>query len=190
MSTETQTLALLRRQGLQDAQQLLPFVYEELRRLAMARMARERAGHTMQPTELVHEAWLRLTADGERYWNNRPHFFRAAAQAMRRILVDRARHKASIKAGGGGACLDPAVLNAAASAPDEHLILIDEALDRLEREDPESARIVMLKFFAGLTNREVARTLAVNIRTVERHWCYAKASLLQTIRELENPPSP
>ena len=155
----------------------------------MAGMARERAGHTLQPTELVHEAWLRLTANGERYWNDRPHFFRAAAQAMRRILVDRARHKTSIKAG-GGAYLDPALLNSATSTPDEHLILIDEALDRLEREDPESARVVMLKFFAGLTNREVARTLAVNVRTVERHWCYAKASLLRIIRELEHPPSP
>ena len=165
------------------ADELLPHVYEELRHLASARMARESAGHTLQPTALVHEAWLRLVSEGDRTWQNRAHFFRAAAQAMRRILVDKARNKASIKRGGGRERLNIDDVELAESPPDDRILLVDEALAKLEQEDPESARIVSLKFFAGLTNKEVAELLGVTERTVERQWAYAKASLFELIRD-------
>lgn len=168
-----------------SSEQLLPLVYDELRRLAASRMARESGGLTMQPTALVHEAWLRLSGTGDRNWCDRVHFFRAAALAMRRILTDRARQKASLKGGGIRAEVDLSTLDLAEVTPDERLLLIDESLQRLEEEDPESARIVLLKFFAGLTNQEVARSMEVNVRTVERQWAYAKASLFQIIREIE-----
>lgn len=168
-----------------SSEQLLPLVYDELRRLAASRMARESAGMTLQPTALVHEAWLRLSGSGERNWNDRAHFFRAAALAMRRILVDRARQKSSLKGGGLRAEMDPSGFGSVDVTADDRLLLIDEALQRLEKEDPESARIVLLKFFAGLTNQEAAGTLGVNVRTVERQWAYAKASLFQMVREIE-----
>ncbi|MEO5914792.1 MAG: ECF-type sigma factor [Luteolibacter sp.] len=168
-----------------SSEQLLPLVYDELRRLAASRMARESAGMTLQPTALVHEAWLRLSGTGNRNWNNRVHFFRAAALAMRRILVDRARQKASIKAGGMRAENEHPIFGHGNITPDERLLLVDESLRRLEKEDPDSARIVLLKFFAGLTNQEVAGTLGVTVRTVERQWAYAKASLFQMVREIE-----
>jgi RNA polymerase sigma factor (TIGR02999 family) len=124
-----------------------------------------------------------LVSKGERTWNNREHFFRAAAQAMRRILVDRARHKASIKGGGGKERLSIEDLDLAAADPDERILLVDESLNRLETEDPETARIVTMKFFGGLTNKEVAKTLGVTERTVERQWAYAKVCLYQMIQE-------
>lgn len=168
-----------------SSEQLLPVVYDELRRLAASRMARESAGMTLQPTALVHEAWLRLSGKGDRNWNDRAHFFRAAALAMRRILVDRARQKSSIKGGGTRSETGHSALDHTEVTPDERLLLIDESLRRLEKEDPESARIVLLKFFAGLTNQEAASTLGVNVRTVERQWAYAKASLFQMVQEIE-----
>jgi RNA polymerase sigma factor (TIGR02999 family) len=168
-----------------SSDELLPLVYDELRRLAASRMARESANMTLQPTALVHEAWIRLTGRGDRNWVDRVHFFRAAALAMRRILVDRARQKATLKCGGTRSEGDCGMLEFAASTPDERLLLIDESLGRLEREDPESARIVLLKFFAGLTNIEAAQSLGVSVRTVERQWAYAKASLCQMVREIE-----
>jgi len=165
------------------SEELLPLVYDELRQLAATRMAHESAGQTLQPTALVHEAWLRLVTEGDRNWQNRAHFFRAAAQAMRRILVDRARHKSSIKCGGGRDRLNIEDVDLAAVTPDDKVLLIDDALARLEQEDPESARIITFKFFGGLTNKEVARTLGVTERTVEREWAYAKACLYQMIQE-------
>ncbi|WP_234043184.1 ECF-type sigma factor [Luteolibacter yonseiensis] len=173
-----------------SSEQLLPLVYDELRRLAASRMARESAGMTLQPTALVHEAWLRLSEKGGRNWNDRTHFFRAAALAMRRILVDRARQKSSLKSGGLRAELDITAMTPVEVTPDERLLLIDESLQRLEKEDPESARIVLLKFFAGLTNQEAAATLGVNVRTVERQWAYAKASLFQMVKEIEDGSRP
>jgi RNA polymerase sigma factor (TIGR02999 family) len=171
------------------AEHLLPLVYDELRRLAAARMAREAAGHTLQPTALVHEAWLRLAPhDGTRTWQNRVHFYRAAAQAMRRILIDRARQKSSLKREGGWQRLDIADLDLAAVSPNDHLLLIDESLQRLEREDPEAAEVVMLKFFTGLSNKEAARTLGVSESTVERRWAFAKVCLFQMIRAAEAAP--
>ena len=138
------------------SEELLPLVYDELRQLAAARMAHESAGQTLQPTALVHEAWLRLVTEGDRTWQNRAHFFRAAAQAMRRILVDRARHKSSIKCGGGQERLNIEDLDLAAATHDDKILLIDDGLARLEAEDPSSARVITLKFFGGLTNKEVA----------------------------------
>jgi RNA polymerase sigma factor (TIGR02999 family) len=164
------------------SEELLPLVYDELRRLAAARMAQEMSGQTLQPTALVHEAWLRLVSDGERNWQNRAHFFAAAAEAMRRILIENARRKSRLKRGGGQMRLDIEGLDLAAATPDDRVLLIDEAVGQLKARDPEKARIVMFKFFGGLTNQEVAEILDVTERTVERQWAYAKAWLYQAIR--------
>jgi RNA polymerase sigma factor (TIGR02999 family) len=163
------------------SEELLPLVYDELRHLAAARLAGEGARQTLQPTALVHEAWLRLVGGEERTWNNRQHFFRVAAQAMRRILVDRARHKSSMKAGARAEHLNIEDFEISATTTDDRILLIDDALDRLEKDDPESARIVTLKFFGGFTNKEIAEMQGVTERTVERHWAYAKACLLEMI---------
>lgn len=163
------------------AEQLLPLVYDELRRLAAARMAQEAAGHTLQPTALVHEAWLRLVSGNNQPWQNRAHFFGAAAEAMRRILIERARRKSRLKRGSGRAVLDIADLDVAAAMPDDKILLVDEALEQFKIEDPEKARIVTLKFFAGLTNEQVAEVLNVNERTVRRQWDFAKAWLFDRI---------
>jgi RNA polymerase sigma factor (TIGR02999 family) len=183
MSEITQVLQAVGRGEGQASEELLPLVYDELRRLAAARMANEAAGQTLQPTALVHEAWLRLVGDGDRTWQNRAHFFGAAAEAMRRILIENARRKSRLKRGGGQARLDIEELELAQTTPDDKVLLIDEALERLQAEDPEKARIVVLKFFGGLTNQEVAESLGVAERTVERQWAYAKAWLFRSIRE-------
>ncbi len=169
--------------GKNASEDLLPLVYEELRRLAAIRMAREMSGHTLQPTALVHEAWLQLVGSGERSWQNRAHFFGAAADAMRRILIDKARRKARIKHGGGQSRIDIHDLDLAETTPDDNVLLINEALKQLEQDDPEQARIVVLKFFCGLTNQEVAETLGVGERTVDRQWACAKARLFRLIRQ-------
>ena len=145
-------------------------------------MAQEAAGQTLQPTALVHEAWLRLVGDGERTWQNRAHFFGAAAEAMRRILVENARRKSRLKRGGGQLRLDIEDLDLAAAGPDDKVLLMDEALEQLKAEDSEKSRIVVLKFFGGLTNHEVAENLGVTERTVERQWAYAKAWLFHRIQ--------
>jgi RNA polymerase sigma factor (TIGR02999 family) len=165
------------------AEELLPLVYDELRRLASARMAGEATGQTLQPTALVHEAWLQLVKKEGRTWHNRAHFFRAAALAMRRILVDRARNKQSLKRGGGGEKVPLENMVLAAATPDDRVLLVDQNLDRLEQEDPESARVITLKFFGGLTNKEVANILGVTERSVERQWAYAKARLFKLMQE-------
>jgi len=161
--------------------ELLPLVYDELRRLAAARMARESAGQTLQPTALVHEAWLRLVGEGDRSWQNRAHFFGAAAEAMRRILIERARRKSRLKRGEGHAPLNIDDFELAGATPDDRVLLIEESLQRLEAQEPELARVVTLKFFGGLTNREVADTLGVTERTILNYWSYAKAWLLRDI---------
>jgi RNA polymerase sigma factor (TIGR02999 family) len=146
-------------------------------------MSHEMSGHTLQPTALVHEAWLRLVNDGDRTWQNRAHFFGAAAEAMRRILIERARHKSRIKRGGGQARLNIEDLELAQETPDDKVLLVDEALARLKMEDPELERIVVLKFFGGLSNEEAAETLGLAKRTLDRQWAYAKAWLFREIRE-------
>ena len=165
-----------------SSEELLPLVYNELRHLAAARMAQEAAGQTLQATALVHEAWLRMVGDGDRGWQNRAHFFGAAAEAMRRILVENARRKSRLKRGGGQIRLDVDDLDLAAASPDEKVLLINEALEKLRAEDPEKARIVVMKFFGGLTNQEVAENLGVTERSIERHWAFAKAWLFQSMR--------
>jgi RNA polymerase sigma factor (TIGR02999 family) len=164
------------------SEELLPLVYDELRRLAAVHLTDEDTRLTLQPTALVHEAWYRLVKGEERTWNNRQHFFRVAARAMRRILVDRARHKASLKGGSRAKHLNIEGLDFSAPEPDERILIIDEALTRLEIEDPDHARIVTLKFFGGFTNREIAETYGVTERTIERQWAYAKACLLKLIQ--------
>ena len=164
------------------SEDLLPLVYEELRRLAAARMASEAAGHTLQPTALVHEAWLRLVTDQDRTWQNRWHFFGAATEAMRRILIDNARRKARIKHGGGQQRLNLDDLELAETTPDEKLLLLNDALEQLERDNPELARIVSLKYFTGLTNKEIAGVLGMGESTVERHMFHAKRWLFRRIR--------
>jgi RNA polymerase sigma factor (TIGR02999 family) len=163
------------------SEQLLPLVYNELRRLAAARMSQEADGHTLQPTALVHEVWLRLVGGQKQSWENRAHLFGAAAEAMRRILIERARRKSRLKRGSGQVLLDIADLDLAAALPDDKVLLVDEALEQLKLEDPDKAKIVMLKFFAGLTNEQAAEILNVNERTVRRQWEFAKAWLFVRI---------
>ena len=163
-------------------EELFKHVYAELRRMAALRMAGEAAGQTLQPTALVHEAWLELVGDGDRNWENRAHFFGAAADAMRRILIIIARRKATQKRGGGLDRLDIADLDLAAKSPDEQILLINEALEKLEQEDLIRARIVVLKFFGGLTNSEVAKMLNLGERSVERQWAAARVRLFQWIQ--------
>jgi RNA polymerase sigma factor (TIGR02999 family) len=161
---------------------LLPLVYHELRNLASQQMSSQPGGQTLQPTALVHEAWLRLTKENEHLWNDRAHFYRAAAQAMRHILVDRARAKSRMKRG-HAETLDVHELDLAEPTTNERVLLVDEVIERLEKEDPASARVVSLKFFGGLTNKEIAGTEGMGERTVERQWAYARARLFQMIRE-------
>lgn len=164
------------------AEELLPLVYQELRRLAAAKMAGERAGHTLQATALVHEAWLRVAGSDRQQWRGREHFFGAAAEAMRRILIENARRRARSKRGGNQERVDLDKLPISAPERDETLLKMDQALVLLDHEDPVKARIVKLKFFVGLTNQEVADSLAVTERTVERAWAYAKAWLFRAMR--------
>ena len=165
----------------------LPEVYDELRRLAASRMAREADGLTLQPTALVHEAWIKLTMRDDRKWNDREHFFRSAALAMRRILVESARRKRRRSAGLHTFLADGGMPEILAESPEDRLLRIDETLKKLEQQDPESARVVILKFFGGLTNREAAESLGVTERTVERQWAYARSALLAMIQSQENP---
>lgn len=151
-------------QGKNASEDLLPLVYEELRRLAVMRMAQEAPGQTLQPTALVHEAWLQLAGAGERSWQNRAHFFGAAADAMRRIMIDKARRKARIKHGGGKLRVNLEDTYLAETTPDDNVILINEALQQLEQDDPEQARVVVQKFFGGLSNREVAEKREAELR--------------------------
>jgi RNA polymerase sigma factor (TIGR02999 family) len=182
MSDVTQVLQAIRSGDGRASEELLPLVYAELRQLATARMHQEAAGQTLQATALVHEAWLRMVGDGNRTWQNRAHFFGAAAEAMRRILVENARRKSRLKRGGGQIRLSIDDLDVAATTPDDKILLMDDALEQLRTQDLEKARIVVMKFFGGLTNREVAENLSVTERTVERQWAYAKAWLFQRIR--------
>ena len=183
MSEVTLLLQAASRGQAQASEELLPLVYDELRRLAAARMAREMAGQTLQPTALVHEAWVRLVEDGSRTWENRAHFFAAAAEAMRRILIERARRRSRLKHGGGQERLNLDDLDVAAALPDDKILLMDEALERLKAEDPETAKVVVLKFFGGLTNEEIVRILGTSDRTVRRQWTYAKAWLYHCITQ-------
>jgi RNA polymerase sigma factor (TIGR02999 family) len=166
------------------AEQLLPLVYEELRKLAAARMANEAAGHTLQPTALVHEAWLRLTGnDAQAPFANRAHFFAAAAEAMRRILIERARRKGTEKRGGDWRRIDLDRVDIAAEADDDTLLLVNEALEKLATEDGNAAKLATLRFFGGLTLEEAAQVLGVTERTANRYWAFARAWLFDEMRQ-------
>ncbi|MCY2967928.1 MAG: ECF-type sigma factor [Planctomycetota bacterium] len=183
----TEVTQILRRIELGEsvaAEQLLPLVYRELRQLAAARMAEERPGNTLQPTALVHEAWLRLVnVEQAQRWDSRGHFFAAAAEAMRRILIDAARRKGSLKHGGGKVRLDLEDLPAA--APSEDLLALDEALHRLAERDAVKAELVKLRFFGGLSMPEAAATLGISLTAAERHWAFARTWLFAELKEPE-----
>ena len=169
-----------------SAAELLPVVYEELRQLAAQRLARERPGQTLQATGLVHEAWLRLVRDEERSWNDSRHFFYAAAEAMRRILIENARRKQCLKHGGQLHRVDADELDVAAPLPDDQLLALNDALDRLAAFNARAADVVKLRFFGGLTEAQVAEHQGVSVATVERLWAFARAWLFNEIRQSEN----
>ena len=166
-----------------DASDLLTLVYEELRKLAAARMADEAGNNTLQPTALVHEAWLRLGGSEQPAWNNRGHFFGAAAEAMRRILIDRARCKQALKRGARAEHLDLDHVDVAVEVDDETLLLIDHALDKLAVQDPQSAELVKLRFFVGMSYAEAAEALGISERTTKRQWSYARAWLYRELSQ-------
>jgi RNA polymerase sigma factor (TIGR02999 family) len=165
----------------QSAEKLLPLMYEELRRVAAAKIARQPAGQTLQPTALVHEAFLKLLADPDRTWQDRRHFFASASEAMRHILVDRARRKAAVRHGGQLARVDFENIQVAAEASDEGVIRLNDALERLAQHDAEAAELVRLRFFGGFTFAQAAEVMGVSERTAKRQWAYARAWLFTEI---------
>ncbi len=184
MSDATVMLAAIEAGDSKAAEQLLVLVYDELRRLAASKLAMEAPGQTLQPTALVHEAWLRLVGDHHPSFKDRTHFFCAAAEAMRHILIDRARQKKTKRHGGDYLRVDFEELDLAAPAADDQLLAVNEALDKLALEHPVQADLVKLRYFAGMTNEEVAEVLGISISTVKNYWAFSRAWLLNEI-ELE-----
>src|SRR5947209_11600019 len=184
MSDVTQVLNAIEQGDPHAAEQLLPLVYDELRKLASRKLSQEKPGQTLQATALVHEAYLRLVgAQKGEHWDNRGHFFAAAAEAMRRILLNRARDKKRVKRGGERRRVDLDQIEMALDTPDDQLIALDEALTQLAAEDPDAARLVNLRFFAGLTLKDAAVSLGLAPRTAERQWAYARAWLYARLRQ-------
>jgi len=181
MSDITQVLNAASQDGAAPAEALLPLVYEELRKLAANRMSHEAAGHTLQPTALVHEAWLRLVRVEGQTYANRAQFFAAAAEAMRRILIDHARRKSARRHGGGMKRVDVEQIDLPAKADDDTLLDVNESLDALAGEDPKAAELVKLRFFGGLSVEEAALILGVTDRTARRYWRFARAWLLDAL---------
>jgi RNA polymerase sigma factor (TIGR02999 family) len=185
MNDVTHILLAIEQGDPRAADRLLPLVYDELRRLAAHRLAQEKPGQTLQATALVHETYLRLVgeaAEVER-WNGRAHFFGAAAQAMRRILVERARHKNAVRRGGGRRRLDLVLAEPSAPEPPDDLLALDEALDRLAAKDGRKAELVKLRYFAGLTMEQAADIMGVSVATAHRDWRYARAWLHRAVTE-------
>ena len=164
------------------AAELLPLVYEELRKLARARMAGESPGHTLQATALVHEAYLRLGGDERRSWANRAQYFAAAAEAMRRILIDHARKRRAVRHGGGQDHVPLEEISIAAPGDDDELLAVHDALEKLAAHDAQKAELVKLKYFAGLTTEEAAAVLGLSVPTAKRHWAFARAWLYRAIQ--------
>jgi hypothetical protein len=194
MSDVTRILSQIEQGDPQAAEKLLPLVYEELRKLAAVKIAQEKPGQTLQATALVHEAWLRLVGggkepkteepknqeragDGGQSWDSRGHFFAAAAEAMRRILVDQARHKATIRAGGQRQRLELSEIEPAIDGPELDLLALNEALSKLEQKDPRKAELVKLRFFSGLSNLQAAEALGIAASTADLDWAYARCWL-------------
>jgi RNA polymerase sigma factor (TIGR02999 family) len=177
MSDVTQLLAAIEQGDQRAADELLPLVYEELRRLARARMASERAGHTLSATALVHEAYLRLVGGQGNQWNCRGHFFVAAAESMRRILVESARRKQQVGRGGDLQRVPLDAVAVPADAPTDDVVALDESLRRLEEHDSAAASVVKLRYFAGMSMPETAEALGIPLRTAERNWTYARTWL-------------
>jgi RNA polymerase sigma factor (TIGR02999 family) len=182
MSEVTRLLGAIEQGDPRAADQLLPLVYEELRRLAAHKMAHEAAGHTLQPTALVHEAWLRLAGPHNQAWNSRGHFFAAAAEAMRRILIDNARRKNRLRHGQGLARVDLDQVDVAIHSDDDTLIRVDAALEKLALEDPVKAELVKLRFFIGLSIAEAGQALGLSESTAKRYWVYARAWLYEELK--------
>ena len=185
MSHLTRILTDIEQGNPQASEELLPLVYRELRRMAAHKMANEPAGHTLQPTALVHEAWLKLVAPPAQSWQNRAHFFGAAAEAMRRILIARARRKHTQRRGSGAEHLDADEIEIAGPAPDDQLLALNEALNRFATLEPEQAELVKLRYFAGLKIEEAAEVLGISQATAKRWWAYARVWLFNEIQ----PPS-
>lgn len=185
----TQLLSAIDAGDPKAADQLLPLVYEELRKLAVVRMANEKAGQTLQPTALVHEAWLKIARDGQQHFANRRHFFKAAACVMQQILIDIARRKQRLKHGANqvGDELDESRI--AVAMPSEELLAVNDALATLALEDPQAAEVVQMRYFVGMTVPEIAAALELSPRTVDRHWAYARAWLKRTIRTSLSGPA-
>ena len=188
MHEVTRILSAVEQGDPQAATQLLPLVYEELRRLAAEKMAQEKPGQTLQATALVHEAYIRLVnVEKARHWDSRGHFFAAAAEAMRRILVESARRKQRIRHGGGRRGLDLDEKDVADEGPADAILALDEALARLGAEEAVVAEVVKLRYFAGLTIEQTAAALGISVRTANRHWAYAKAWLYQEVGQPGEP---
>ena len=184
MNEVTRLLSAIEQGDPHAAEQLLPLVYEELRKLAAQKLAGEKPGQTLQATALVHEAYVRLVgADRVGHWDSRGHFFAAAAEAMRRILIEQARHKRRPKHGGGRRRVDLDETAALEDAPSDDLLALDEALTRLAAEEPTKAELVKLRFFAGLTTAEAAKVLGISVATAERYWTYARVWLYSELKE-------
>jgi len=184
MSDGTQLLSAIDAGDPKAAEKLLPIVYEELRKLAAAKMAQERPGQTLQATALVHEAWLRLVgSESQKAWKSRGHFFGAAAEAMQRILVDRARQKGRVRHGGELERVDLEHVTLATKDSDGTILAIHEALEKLALESPQKAEIVKLRYFTGLEHAEIAETLGISEPTVRRHWAYARSWLYAELKE-------
>jgi RNA polymerase sigma factor (TIGR02999 family) len=191
MNEVTRILSAVEQGDPQAAEQLLPLVYNELRRLAAQRMAQEKSGQTLQATALVHDAYLRLVGgDSAQHWNSRGHFFAAAAEAMRRILIESARRKQLVKHGGGRRRINLDEVLCEVEAPADHLLALDDALIRLEATDPAAAALVKLRYFAGLTMPEAAAALDVPLRTAERNWTFARTWLHRELSQVDSDDPP
>lgn len=186
VSDVTRILEAARQGDAKAPEELLPLVYGELRRLAAHKMSLQPPGQTLQATALVHEAWLRLVGQEEKHWESRRHFFSAAAEAMRHILIDRARRRLRVRHGEGAEKVPVEELEIAAPARDEVVLQLDEALETLAKTSPEQAEIVKLRFFAGFTEPEIAEILNLSERSVQRQWSYAKAWLFERIETMKS----